>query len=91
MKILWQVTIAVVVILIIFLPTISKLHELESKKENLENQIKIYRVKNSSLEEEVYRLKNDPDCLEAVARDKLKVAKEGEVVYKIETEEEGKR
>jgi cell division protein FtsB len=87
MKSLWKLVGIGVIILIVFLPTITKLHELESRKDALQRQIKIYEVQNRALEEEIYKLKNDPDYLEKIAREKLKVAKEGEVVYKVETEE----
>ena len=69
------------------MPPISKLHDLQSKNQELEEKIKVYATQNVGLEKEIERLKSDPDYLEAVARDKLKVAKEGEVVYKIESEE----
>lgn len=83
----WKFCIAVIIVLLIFLPPISKLHDLQSKNQELEEKIKVYATQNIGLEKEIERLKSDPDYLEAVARDKLKVAKEGEVVYKVESEE----
>lgn len=82
-----KVSIAIVVLLIIFLPPISKLHQLQSKNEELLKKNQFYEIKNEALNKEIERLKNDPAYLEQVAREKLKVAREGEVVYKVETEE----
>lgn len=91
MKSLGKIIGIVIIVLILFLPTFSKLRDLEAKKDNLSRQIIIYQAKNSSLEQEIKRIKNDPAYLEAIAREKLKVAKEGEVVYKIEETEQDKR
>ena len=44
---------------------------------------------NKSLREEVKSLKTDPDYIEAYAREKLGLVKEGEIIYRFE-EKDGK-
>lgn len=50
---------------------------------NYEKQIKALEKRNQQLAEEKRLLEEDPVYLEAVAREKLGIAREGEVIYKI--------
>lgn len=50
-----------------------------------QKQIEYLRQKNTLLIEEKRRLIEDPLYLERVAREKLGITKEGEVIYKIKS------
>ena len=71
------------VILIIFLPSYTKLQDLRMRSFDYENEIKRLRADNARLYDEKQRLENDPVYLERVAREKMGLAREGEVMYKI--------
>lgn len=73
---------------IIFLPGYSKYQDLRQKNRALEDKMGILRLSNVRLENEIKRLHKDPAYMEKAARDKLKITKTGEVIYKIV--EEGK-
>lgn len=68
---------------IMFLPGYSKYQELRQKNRALEEKISALQLSNVRLENEIKRLYKDPAYMEKVARDKLKITKNGEVVYKI--------
>jgi cell division protein FtsB len=78
----------VAVFTVIFLPGYSKYQDLCQKNRALEEKIKMLRVSNERLTSEIRRLHKDPAYMEKVARDKLKITKKGEVIYKIVEEEE---
>jgi len=61
----------------------SKYQDLAQKNVELGVRMKKLVVENKALMERQYKLQNDPVFAESVARDKLKVAQEGEVIYKI--------
>ncbi len=71
------------VILIIFLPSYTKLQDLRVRSFDYENEIKHLKAENARLYDENKRLEDDPVYLEKVAREKMGLAKEGEVMYKI--------
>lgn len=73
----------VLVILIIFLPGFSKLQELRQKDKQLKEEIVKMKVDNLALGQESQRLENDPLYAEKVAREKMGLAREGEIIYKI--------
>lgn len=72
---------------IIFLPGYSKYQDLRQKNRALEEKIGTLQTSNVRLEDEIRRLYKDPAYMEKVARDKLKITRKGEVVYKIEEED----
>ena len=59
------------------------MQQLKQKNLNYRKQIEELRLKGVSLKEEKRRLENDPVYLEKVAREKMGLVKEGEVVYKV--------
>ncbi|MFC1646556.1 septum formation initiator family protein [Candidatus Omnitrophota bacterium] len=61
----------------------SRYQDLAQKNKELEARMKQLAVEDKSLIERQYKLQNDPVFAESVARDRLKVAQEGEVIYKI--------
>lgn len=65
----------------------SKYQDLSKKNRDLQEEIKQLSFKNKILYEEQLKLQRDPVYTESVARNKLNVAKEGEVIYKILPEE----
>ena len=75
------------IILIIFLPGYTKLQELKERNKDLESRIKKIKLENTRLEDEILRFQQDPVYQEEIVREKLGVVREGEVIYKIETEE----
>lgn len=74
------------VILLVFLPTFSRMQDLDQK--NLDYQVKISSLEqeNIQLKEERKLLEEDPAYLEKVAREKMGLIRAGEVVYKLTPE-----
>ena len=70
-------------VLIVFLPSYSKMQDLKQKNTDYRRQIEQLRQKSVELKEEKRRLEKDPVYLEKVAREKMGLIREGEVVYKI--------
>ena len=73
----------VLLILIIFLPSFSRMQDLKRRNQEFKDEIKFLAEKNKQLFEEKKRLIEDPVYLEKVAREKMGIAKEGEVIYRI--------
>ena len=67
-----------------FLPEVSRRKEQIAQIEGLKGQVEERRMElaRNTLEETL--LKNDPEYQAVVARDKLNLMKEGEVIYRIE-------
>ena len=74
--------IAVFVFGAIFLPGFSKLQELKEENRNLGKRVEILKRANKELREEKERLENDPTYIEKVAREKLGMARKGEIILK---------
>ena len=72
-----------VIIVVVFLPSYSKMQELKQKNLELAQKITFLEVKNKQLEQEGKFLKNNPEYLEKVAREKMGLIRQGETVYKI--------
>ena len=72
-----------IVVLIIFLPSYTKMQDLKQKNLDYKRQIEQLQQKSAELKEEKRLLENDPVYLEKVAREKMGLIREGEVVYKI--------
>ncbi|MCK5581623.1 MAG: septum formation initiator family protein [Candidatus Omnitrophica bacterium] len=70
-------------VFIVFLPSYSKMQDLKENNREYAEQIAVLKQKNDELVEENRRLEEDPFYLEKVAREKMGLIKEGEVVYKI--------
>ncbi|MFH1622344.1 MAG: septum formation initiator family protein [Candidatus Omnitrophota bacterium] len=65
----------------------SRYQDLAQENIELKNKMQQVSMENKALMERQYKLQNDPVFAESVARDKLRVAQEGEVIYKILPEE----
>ena len=68
---------------VIFIPGYLKIKRLAMANRELERQIEEIKQANRKLKENQEKLINDPLYLEKVAREKLGVARKGEVVYKV--------
>ena len=75
------------VVLIIFLPSYTTFQDLRQKNLDYDRQIRELRGENVRLLGEKQRLEQDPVYLEKVAREKMGLVREGEVVYKIVPEQ----
>ena len=86
---IWLFIISLVV-LFIFLPSYTRMQDLQQKNADYEKQIEALKRDNAKLLEENRLLEEDPEYLEKVGREKMGLIREGEVVYKITpiTEEE---
>ena len=73
--------------LLIFLPGYSKLQELKQRNRELESRIKATKQENIELRQEKKKLKEDIVYLERVAREKMGLIREGEIIYRIVPEE----
>ena len=71
------------IILIVFLPSYSQMQDLRQKNSDYEAEINNLKIQNAKLRVERKRLDEDPVYLEKVAREKMGLIREGEVVYKI--------
>ena len=78
----------ILIILIIFLPGYTKLQELKDRNRILDEKIDNLKSESALLEDEFLRIQQDPVYQEEVVREKLGVVRKGEVIYKIEPEEE---
>jgi len=72
-----------IIVLIIFLPSYTKMQDLKQKNLDYKKQIEQLQQKSAELREEKRLLESDPVYLEKVAREKMGLIREGEVVYKI--------
>ena len=73
---------------IIFIPGYLRIRKLAWENRSLEQEIAQIELENKRLKEEYERLKSDPIYLEQVAREKLGVVREGEVIYQVLPSEE---
>ena len=79
------------IFILVFLPGYSRFQELAQQNKAYEEKIKKLESSNKKLENEIARLNDDPAYMEKVAREKLRVTKKGEVVYKMVEHESQKK
>jgi len=72
-----------IIILLVFLPSYSQLQDLKQKNSDFSQKIEHLTRENAQLKEEKRRLEEDPVYLEKVAREKMGLVREGEVIYRI--------
>ena len=75
-------------VLIIFLPSFSKWQDVKQKDREYQAKIRALEEEHAKLLEEKQLLEEDPDYLEKVAREKMGLIREGEVIYHITPAEE---
>lgn len=71
-------------VLAVFLPSYSKMQDLQKKNQDYALRIGQLDEENKRLKEEKRRLEDDPVYLEKVAREKMGLIRKGEVVYQVE-------
>ncbi len=69
----------------LFVPPYKKLSAARADADNLQAQVADHKILLAKQTREVSWLKNDPTYLEAIARDRLDLMKEGETVFRLET------
>ena len=74
--------IALGVITALFLPGFSRLQELREQNRDLGKRIEILTKVNQELRREKEKLETDPTYVEKVAREKLGMARQGEIILK---------
>ena len=79
---IWLFTISLL-ILIFFLPSFTVMQDKRQRNAQYEEQIKKLEQKKIKMLAEKQRLDKDPVYLEKVAREKMGLIKEGEVVYRM--------
>lgn len=81
-NVIWLFILSVIVFFI-FLPSYTRMQDLERR--NLEYEQEISRLENerAELAEEKRLLEEDPVYLEKVAREKMGLIRKGEVIYRI--------
>jgi len=75
-------------ILAVFLPSYRELEQKRQKIRQYESQIEELKFKNARLAEERRLLDEDPVYLEKVAREKMKLLRQGEEVVHVESPQE---
>jgi len=78
------VLLAIIILAIIYLPNFLRLNQLSEENRKLEEDISDLKKKNEELKKEIEKLETDPTYLEGVAREKLKMLRKGEIIYKTE-------
>jgi len=73
-----------VVLLLVFLPSYQEMQDLKQKNREYELLMQELVRENSQLTEEKRLLNEDPAYLEKVARDKMGLVKDGEMIYRME-------
>ncbi len=66
-----------------FLSSYSKMQDMKQKNQDYEDQIQQLKERNAQLVEERRLLEDDPIYLEKVAREKMGIVREGEIIYRI--------
>lgn len=75
--------IAVIFGMITLMSVYSRYQDFAQKNRKIEVRMKQLAVENKAFIKRQYKLQNDPVFAESVARERLNVAQEGEVIYKI--------
>lgn len=79
----WKIGITAAILFVIFLPGLSRYHQLKARQARLDSGIEKLRIDEAGLRKEQDKLQNDPTYIEKVARDKLQVANKGETIIRI--------
>ncbi len=77
---------SIIIALLLYLPSLFKIQDLKQTNNDYKNQISHLTQKNENLIEERRLLEEDPEYLEKVAREKMRIMREGEVMYRIREE-----
>lgn len=83
-KLTWIIVLIIAVLIAIFLPGLSRYHQLKARQAKLNGGIEKLRASEVGLRKEQDKLQKDPIYIEKVARDKLQVVNKGETIVRIE-------
>jgi cell division protein FtsB len=78
-------------IISLFVPPYKRLMQSRSEIDNLQAQVNDQKLSLARQQREVSLLQNDPAYLETIARDRLDLMKEGEVIFRLEPVQSAKR
>ncbi|MBU1087491.1 MAG: septum formation initiator family protein [Candidatus Omnitrophica bacterium] len=78
-----KILVVIFILGILFFPAYSKTQKLTLRDKVLSQKVEELKLENKGLLQENELLTNDPIYIEEVAREKLKVARENEVVFRI--------
>ncbi|HDI51738.1 hypothetical protein DRQ12_05475 [candidate division KSB1 bacterium] len=79
---LWLAILAIVVYYFFLSDSgVLTLLRLKKTKNNLQEQVRILQRQQTELQATIDKLKNDPDYIEKLARERLKLTKKGETIY----------
>lgn len=81
---LWMIVVGGLAVL--FLPGFLHIQQLRERRQELQRDIERLQRENAQLRQETQLLKDDSLYIERVARKKLGVAREGEVIYRFNEE-----
>ena len=83
-KLIWTIVLISAALIVIFLPGLSRYHQLKARQARLNNGIEKLRASEVGLRKEQDKLQKDPTYIEKVARDKLQVINKGETIVRVE-------
>ncbi|KPK40012.1 MAG: hypothetical protein AMJ78_07625 [Omnitrophica WOR_2 bacterium SM23_29] len=83
-KVIWFLFFASAAVVMIFLPGISRYHQLKARQAKLDDSIERLKKDELNLRREQEKLQKDPTYIEKVAREKLQVTKKGETIVRVE-------
>lgn len=72
-----------IVIFLVFLPSYTRMQDLRQKNSEYKKEIANLKQQHAKLKRERILLEKDPIYLEKVAREKMGLIREGEVVYRM--------
>jgi len=72
-----------IIVALLFLPELKKQKNLQAELERLETELAHYKQINQQKSQQLDWLLYDPQYLETIARDKLDLMKEGEIVIRM--------
>jgi cell division protein FtsB len=78
-------------IISLFVPPYKRLMQSRSEIDNLQTHVNDQKLSLARQQREVSLLQNDPAYLETIARDRLDLMKEGEVIFRLEPASEKRK
>lgn len=85
---LGKLTFPLIILAIIFFPAYAKIQKLTMRDKVLSQKVEKLKLENERLLNENELLRTDPVYIEEMAREKLKVARDNEVIFRIINEGE---
>ncbi len=70
-------------VFVVYVPSYIQMQDLRNRNLTFEKRIGDLETENVKIAEERDRLKNDPEYFEKIARERMGIIKDGEVVYKV--------